>query len=102
MGIIVVIFNLYRVMEVDRLLKGLLKKDTKYANFEALGHWQELFNDFIAVAVFFAWIKVKYWRSVRLIQSHVCVIIRGFVSEAWCVHDDRPGRGSNPHETLCQ
>jgi polycystin 2 len=61
MGIIVVIFNLYRVMEVGRLLDGLLKEDSQYANFETLGHWQELFNDFIAVAVFFAWIKVfKY------------------------------------------
>ena len=60
MGIIVVIFNLYRVMEVGRLLEGLLKEDSQYANFETLGHWQELFNDFIAVAVFFAWIKVSF------------------------------------------
>jgi len=61
MGIICVIFNLYRVMEVGKLLEGLLKEDSQYANFETLGHWQELFNDFIAVAVFFAWIKVfKY------------------------------------------
>ena len=59
MGIIVVIFNVYRVVEVGRLLEGLLKEDLQYANFETLGHWQELFNDFIAVAVFFAWIKVK-------------------------------------------
>ena len=60
MGIMVVIFNLYRVMEVDRLLTGLLEYDNQYANFETLGHWQETFNDFIAVAVFFAWIKVSF------------------------------------------
>ncbi|XP_057314432.1 polycystin-2-like isoform X2 [Hydractinia symbiolongicarpus] len=61
MGIICIVFNLYRTLEVDNLLKGLLSNDNQYANFEVLGYWQEQFNDFVAVAVFFAWIKVfKY------------------------------------------
>jgi len=61
MGIICIIFNLYRTVEVDKLLENLLKNNDQYANFEVLGHWQELYNDFVAVAVFFAWIKIfKY------------------------------------------
>lgn len=61
MGIICIVFNVYRTMEVDKLLKGLLSNDDQYANFDVLGYWQEQFNDFVAIAVFCAWIKVfKY------------------------------------------
>ena len=59
MGIICVVFNLYRTLEVDTLLKGLLKNQDQYANFEVLGFWQQQFNDFVAIAVFVAWIKVS-------------------------------------------
>ena len=61
MGIVCVAFNVYRTLEVGNLLKNLLDNQDKYANFDTLGYWQETFNDFIAVAVFVAWIKVfKY------------------------------------------
>lgn len=61
MGIVCIVFNVYRTMEVDSLLKGLLSNDDQYANFDVLGHWQEQFNDFVAISVFCAWIKVfKY------------------------------------------
>jgi len=61
MGIICVVFNIYRTIEVGNLLKGLLDNQNQYANFEVLGFWQQQFNDFVAIAVFFAWIKVfKY------------------------------------------
>lgn len=67
MGIICIVFNLYRTLEVDNLLKGLLSNDNQYANFEVLGYWQEQFNDFVAVAVFFAWIKVNLFFSSGLL-----------------------------------
>jgi Polycystin cation channel. len=59
MGIVCVAFNVYRTLEVNNLLAQLLDHQDKYANFDTLGYWQETFNDFIAVAVFVAWIKVS-------------------------------------------
>jgi len=61
MGVVCVVFNLYRTMEVSALLKNLLSNKDQYANFEVLGFWQEQFNSLVAIAVFCAWIKVfKY------------------------------------------
>jgi len=61
MGYICVLFSVYRTMEVGKLLGGLLKDQQQYANFEVLGYWQMQFNNLVAIAVFFAWIKVfKY------------------------------------------
>ena len=63
MGVVCIVFNLYRTFEVSSLLEGLLGDTNKYANFEVLGYWQQIFNDFIAIAVFVAWIKVCRNRS---------------------------------------
>jgi polycystin 2 len=61
MGYVCVLFSVYRTMEVGKLLSGLLKDKEQYANFEVLGYWQMQFNNLVAIAVFFAWIKVfKY------------------------------------------
>jgi hypothetical protein len=61
MGVVCVVFNLYRTMEVSALLKNLLSNKDQYANYEVLGFWQEQFNSLVAIAVFCAWIKVfKY------------------------------------------
>ena len=59
MGVVCVVFNLYRTMEVSALLKNLLSNKDQYANFEVLGFWQEQFNSLVAIAVFCAWIKVS-------------------------------------------
>lgn len=61
LGYVAIAFNLYRTFAVDELLKGLLADNQQYANFDFLGFWQTQFNNMVAVAVFFAWIKVfKY------------------------------------------
>lgn len=61
LGYVAIAFNLYRTVAVDNLLKGLLADNKQYANFDSLGFWQTQFNNMVAVAVFFAWIKVfKY------------------------------------------
>ena len=42
------------------MLDELLKNPEDYADFEYLAYWQSQFNNQIAVAVFFAWIKVSH------------------------------------------
>ena len=36
-----------------------------FPDFEFLGYWQTQFNDIVAIAVFFAWIKVSSGSKVR-------------------------------------
>ncbi|XP_031573831.1 polycystic kidney disease 2-like 1 protein isoform X2 [Actinia tenebrosa] len=61
LGYVAVLFNLYRTVVVGDLLTSLLANSNQYANFDSLGFWQTQFNNMVAVAVFFAWIKVfKY------------------------------------------
>ena len=59
LGLICIVFNLYRTVTVGKLLKTLLDNPNQYANFEVLGFWQTRFNDIVAIAVFCAWIKVN-------------------------------------------
>ena len=58
LGYVAVVFNVYRTIAVGDLLKRLLAHNRQYANFDSLGFWQTQFNNMVAVAVFFAWIKV--------------------------------------------
>ena len=58
MGFICIAFNIYRTIAVGKILRDLLDQQDQYANFESLSEWQTRFNDFVAVAVFIAWIKV--------------------------------------------
>ncbi|KXJ23969.1 polycystic kidney disease 2-like 1 protein [Exaiptasia diaphana] len=61
LGYVAILFNLYRFVVVGELLSSLLENSNQYANFDNLGFWQTQFNNMVAVAVFFAWIKVfKY------------------------------------------
>lgn len=82
MGIVCVAFNVYRTLEVNTLIQDLLSNDTKYANFDTLGYWQETFNDFIAVAVFVAWIKVCI---ITIIQKSLHLVFLLNKCELYCV-----------------
>ncbi|CAN7994310.1 unnamed protein product [Ixodes hexagonus] len=54
-------FSIYRTVMVNQLLSGLLDKPDVFADFGKLGFYQTQFNNAVALAVFFAWIKVfKY------------------------------------------
>ena len=64
LGYVAIVFNLYRTVTVSELLKGLLANNKQYANFDSLGFWQTQFNNMVAIAVFFAWIKVKHVERV--------------------------------------
>ena len=63
LGYVAIVFNVYRSVAVSDLLKGLLQNKKQYANFDSLGFWQTQFNNMVAVAVFFAWIKVRISES---------------------------------------
>lgn len=58
LGYVAILFNVYRTVVVGGLLKNLLNDSNQYANFDTLGFYQVQFNNMVAVAVFFAWIKV--------------------------------------------
>ncbi|XP_066304092.1 polycystin-2-like protein 1 isoform X2 [Branchiostoma lanceolatum] len=54
-------FNVYRTLKVEELLDQLLESPETYADFEFLAWAQGIYNDMVAITVFFAWIKVfKY------------------------------------------
>lgn len=60
-AILCIVFDIYRTIVVDSKLKELLDNPEKYADFENLSYWQTRFDNAIAIAVFFAWIKIfKY------------------------------------------
>ena len=60
MGFVCIFLNVYRLIEVERLVDGLLRNEDQYANFEELRFSQNLFDNVLALAVFVAWIKVTY------------------------------------------
>lgn len=64
-AIVCVAFNLYRLIKVNSLLKELLDKPDQYADFEFLSYGQTQFDNAIAIAVFFAWIKVNNNRNYQ-------------------------------------
>ncbi|KAM6123058.1 polycystin-2-like protein 2 [Phoenicopterus ruber ruber] len=60
-SILAIAFNIYRTVEVSLLMEELLSDAHVYPNFYFLAFWQVLYNDMIAVNIFFAWIKIfKY------------------------------------------
>ncbi len=59
LGYIAVLFHLYRTVVVGSLLEGLLDDPNQYANFDSIGFWQTQFNNNVAIAVFFSWIKAS-------------------------------------------
>ncbi len=70
LGVICVVFNLYRTLTVGKLLKNLLENPEQYANFEVLGFWQTQFNNIVAIAVFVSWIKVICFIFCNQISSY--------------------------------
>lgn len=60
LGYIAVLFHLYRTVVVGSLLEDLLDDPNQYANFDSIGFWQTQFNNNVAIAVFFSWIKASF------------------------------------------
>ena len=57
-AILCVAFDIYRLVAVDKKLNELIGQPDQYADFDFLSYWQVRFDNAIAIAVFFAWIKV--------------------------------------------
>lgn len=55
--------NMYRTLEVSKVLKSILQNRDYFSNFSLIGFWQEKFNDFIAVTIFLSWMKVRILNS---------------------------------------
>ncbi|XP_060094308.1 polycystin-2-like protein 2 [Heteronotia binoei] len=61
LSVFAIAFNVYRTMEVARLMENLLSNSFAYPDFYFLAFWQTRYNNMISVNVFFAWIKIfKY------------------------------------------
>ncbi|XP_072846215.2 polycystin-2-like protein 2 isoform X2 [Pogona vitticeps] len=58
LSVFAIIFNVYRTVEVSRLMENLLSNSDAYPDFYFLGFWQTRYNNMISVNVFFAWIKI--------------------------------------------
>ncbi|NWW85274.1 PK2L2 protein, partial [Rhynochetos jubatus] len=63
LSILAIAFNIYRTVEVSLLMEELLSDAQLYPNFYFLAFWQVLYNNMIAVNVFFAWIKIFRYMS---------------------------------------
>ncbi|XP_010577503.1 PREDICTED: polycystic kidney disease 2-like 2 protein [Haliaeetus leucocephalus] len=60
-SILAIAFNIYCTVEVSLLMEELLSDAHVYPDFYFLAFWQVLYNNMIAVNIFFAWIKIlKY------------------------------------------
>ncbi|NXJ87642.1 PK2L2 protein, partial [Corythaixoides concolor] len=60
-SILAIAFNIYRTVKVSLLMEKLLSDAHVYPDFYFLAFWQVLYNNMIAVNIFFAWIKIfKY------------------------------------------
>nr|XP_032805650.1 polycystic kidney disease 2-like 1 protein [Petromyzon marinus]XP_032805653.1 polycystic kidney disease 2-like 1 protein [Petromyzon marinus] len=57
LSVVAIIFNVYRTVTVNKLLKALLDEPNRYGNFQFLAFWQTQYNNMVAVNVFFCWIK---------------------------------------------
>uniref|UniRef100_A0A8D0KHC3 Polycystin 2 like 2, transient receptor potential cation channel n=1 Tax=Salvator merianae TaxID=96440 RepID=A0A8D0KHC3_SALMN len=61
LSVFAIAFNVYRTLEVSRLMENLLSNSNAYPDFYFLAFWQTRYNNMISVNVFFAWIKIfKY------------------------------------------
>ncbi|XP_061473220.1 polycystin-2-like protein 2 isoform X2 [Rhineura floridana] len=61
LSVFAIAFNVYRTIEVSRLMEDLLSNSNAYPDFYFLAFWQTRYNNMISVNVFFAWIKIfKY------------------------------------------
>ncbi|NXX81390.1 PK2L2 protein, partial [Urocolius indicus] len=64
-SILAIAFNIYRTVKVSLLMEELLYDAHVYPDFYFLAFWQVLFNDVIAVNIFFAFIKVFKYISLN-------------------------------------
>ncbi|NXJ74181.1 PK2L2 protein, partial [Trogon melanurus] len=76
-SILAIAFNIYRTAKVSLLMEELLSDAQAYPDFYFLAFWQVLYNNMIAVNIFFAWIKVfKYVSINKTMRQLSCTLSR--------------------------
>ncbi|XP_077182849.1 polycystin-2-like protein 2 isoform X3 [Paroedura picta] len=71
LSVFAIAFNVYRTMEVARLMENLLSNSFAYPDFYFLAFWQTRYNNMISVNVFFAWIKNMFLAIINDTYSEV-------------------------------
>ena len=66
-----IIFNIYKYIVVNSLLKGLLAEPEIYADFAYLAVWSRYFQYAAGLSVFIAWIKVFKYISFNKTMSQL-------------------------------
>lgn len=74
-SILAIAFNIYRTVEVSLLMEELLSDPHVYPDFYFLAFWQVLYNNMIAVNIFFAWIKVLILIPFFFLYSRIIVFL---------------------------
>ena len=66
-----IIFNIYKYIHVNSLLKPLLAEPDLYADFAFLAYWSRNFQYAAGLAIFIAWIKVFKYISFNKTMSQL-------------------------------
>lgn len=66
-ALVCIAFHIYRTITIENKLNTLLDNPNRYLDFQFLSYWQTQFNNIMAIAVFFAWVKVSC--CTQLFQS---------------------------------
>lgn len=74
-SILAIAFNIYRTVKVSQLMEELLSDAHVYPDFYFLAYWQVLYNNVIAVNIFFAWIKVLALTPFLFLYSRILVFL---------------------------
>ncbi|NXI48989.1 PK2L2 protein, partial [Chloroceryle aenea] len=75
-SILAIAFNIYRTVEVSLLMEKLLSDDRVYPDFYFLAFWQVLYNDMIAVSIFFAWMKIFKYINLNKTMTQLSSTLR--------------------------
>ncbi|XP_055668357.1 polycystic kidney disease 2-like 2 protein [Falco peregrinus] len=68
-SVLAIALNIYCTAAVSLLMEELLSNAHVYPDFYFLGFWQVLYNNIVAVNIFFAWIKVLILEYVQFNKS---------------------------------
>lgn len=74
-SILAIGFNIYRTMAVSLLMEKLLSAENIYPDFYFLAFWQILYDNMIAVSVFFAFMKVLALTPFLVLENSISKFI---------------------------
>ena len=76
-----IVFNIYKYIAVNTLLKGLLAQPEIYVDFAYLAWWSKMFQNFSGLCIFVAWIKVFKFISFNKTMSQLAGTITKVIIE---------------------